>query len=300
MKKVLVIGGLTATGKSSLAIDWAKKLNGEIISVDSVGIYKQLTIASAKPTKKQQKEVKHHGIDLLDVNQPYSIKDFQQYAREKIDEITKKGKLPILVGGSGLYLKAVLYDYHFEDELIRDDEWATAYSNQELHEKLQLLDPMEATKIHMNNRKRLVRAISIMKQQNKPKSQLIQEQKQQLLYDVMMFCAYLDRDKLHQNIDERVNRMVEEGLAFEVEEALKLADWDAISMSAIGVKEWRFYFEKKMSLEETKDVIKTKTKQFSKRQRTWFKHQFECDWLDMNDSHQIELYFSKVKTWINT
>lgn len=300
MKKVLVIGGLTATGKSSLAIDWAKKFNGEIISADSVGIYKQLTIASAKPSKTQQEEVKHHGIDLLDVNQPYSIKDFQQYARAKIDDITIRGKLPILVGGSGLYLKAVLYDYLFENEVAHNDEWAAAYSNQELHEKLEHLDPLEATKIHVNNRKRLIRAISIMKQQNKPKTQLIREQKQQLQYDVMMFCAYLDRDKLHQNIDERVNRMVEEGLVCEVEEALKLADWDAISMSAIGIKEWRLYFEKKMSLEETINIIKTKTKQFSKRQRTWFKHQFECDWLDMNDSHQIDASFLKVKTWIDT
>jgi tRNA dimethylallyltransferase len=144
-----------------------------------------------------------------------------------------------------------------------------------------------------------VRAISIIKQQNKSKTQLIKDQKQQLLYDVMMFCAFLERDKLHQNIDKRVECMIEDGLAFEVEEALKLADWDATSMSAIGVKEWQPYFEKKMSLNDTVEIIKTKTKQFSKRQRTWFKHQFECDWLDMDDNHQIQETFLKVKVWIN-
>ncbi len=299
MKKVLVIGGLTATGKSMLAINWAKKLDAEIISADSVAVYKQLSIASAKPSAQEQLKVKHHGIDLLDVNQTYSIKDFQEYAREKIDEISNKGKLPILVGGSGLYIKSVLYDYQFNDEANQDDSWVLSLSNQDLHNRLQKLDSREAEKIQLNNRKRIIRALTIINQQDKSKSQIIQEQNHQLQYDALMFCTYVDKDILHQNIDDRVDYMIEMGLRFEIEEAIKMTSWDAMSMAAIGVKEWRLYFESQSTLEETIKTIKTKTKQFSKRQRTWFKHQFDCEWLDMQNRQQIIEALLKVKAWKN-
>lgn len=298
MKQVLVLTGLTATGKSKLAIDWAKYFDGEIISADSVAVYRQLSIVSAKPDSHQRSQVVHHGIDLVDVDRTFTIKDFRSYVIEKIDDISNRGKLPIIVGGSGLYLKAVLYDYEFSDEIRQDDSWAEEISNEELHGMLAMIDPKEAQKIHPNNRKRIIRALTIYKAQKTPKSQIIDKQQHQLQYDVLMFCAYLNKDRLHQQIDTRVDHMIQQGLELEIRNALRHATWEHPSMAAIGVKEFRPYFEQEATLEQVSEQIKIRTKQFSKRQRTWFKHQFDAIWIDMDDPRQISDAFQKVTSWI--
>lgn len=297
MNKVLVLGGLTATGKSNLAIEWAKEFDGEIISVDSVAVYRQLTIASAKQTLEEQQGVPHYGIDIADVNQPLSVKQFQQYAQQKIAAIIKKKKLPILVGGSGLYLKSILYDYEFLEEPEADEDWTENLSNEYLHELLEDIDPIQAKKIHANNRKRVIRALSIYYHQQTNKTNLIEKQTQQLQYDALIFCADLDRNILKERIDLRVDTMILQGLEAEIRYASTLADWELSSMSAIGVKEWKGFFEGNHSLEATIDMIKTKTKQFSKRQRTWFKHQFDGHWIDMESKEQLDEAKIRIQSW---
>ena len=297
MNKVLVLGGLTATGKSALAIEWAKEFDGEIISVDSVAAYRQLTIASAKQTLQDQQGIPHYGIDIADVDQPLSVKEFQQYAKTQIAIITKKKKLPILVGGSGLYLKSILYDYEFLEEPEEDEDWTETLSNEYLHELLDEIDPIQAKKIHPNNRKRVIRALSIFHHQQTNKTNLIEKQSHQLQYDALIFCADINRNILKERIDERVDSMIAQGLQAEIQLASSMADWELSSMSAIGVKEWKGYFEGNHSLEATIDMIKTKTKQFSKRQRTWFKHQFDGIWLDMENEVELKEAKIRIQSW---
>lgn len=297
MNKVLVLGGMTATGKSNLAIAWAKAFNGEIISVDSVAVYTELTIASAKQTLKDQQDVPHYGIDIASVVKPISVKEFQSYAQQQIISITKKGKLPILVGGSGLYLKSILYDYEFLEEPEEDENWADALSNEYLHELLEEIDPVQARKIHPNNRKRVIRALSIFHHQQTNKTKLIEKQTQKLQYDALVFCADLNRNILKERIDRRVDDMIAQGLEEEIRMASNKADWELSSMSAIGVKEWKGYFEGSHSLDSTIEMIKTKTKQFSKRQRTWFKHQFEGNWIDMDNHEDLLQAHTRIQSW---
>lgn len=299
MNKVLVISGLTATGKSNLALSWAKEFNGEIISVDSVAVYRQLSIASAKPPLKAQQEVKHYGIDIVDVNQTFSVMEYQTLARSYIQQVIDKGKLPILVGGSGLYLKAVLTDYQFNKEEQPDSSWTQAYTNEQLHQMLTTLDPDQANKIHVNNRKRLQRALVLIKEAKMSKTELLQKQTQTNLYDVMMICTDLPKEKLHRAIDLRVDQMIAQGLHQEVVNAHKLADFKKPAMMAIGVKEWQPVFEQTQSVSEAIEKIKTHTKQFSKRQRTWFKHQHQCHWVMMDDHQAIAATKLKVQQWLN-
>ena len=298
MNQVLVLGGMTATGKSELAIQWAQAFNGEIISVDSVGIYRQLNIASAKLSPAQQQGVVHHGIDVADISTPWSVKEFVDYARQKIDEIQQRNKLPILVGGSGLYLKAILYDYEFEKESeVAEGMW-DSYTNAQLYALLMEVDPQQAAIIHPNNRKRVMRALTIAKQHKLTKSEIIAKQKQALRYDALIFVLDGDRKLLHERIEKRVDTMLAQGLQAEVKRASQIASWTQSSMAAIGVKEWQAYFNETATLETTIETIKTKTRQFSKRQRTWFKHQFDGIWLDFNDSEALEATKQRIKSWI--
>ncbi len=299
MKKVLVIGGLTATGKSDLAIELAKKFNGEILSVDSVAVYKQLTIASAKPSLTQQKEITHYGIDIADVSKPISVKEFVDYAHQAINTISEKGKLPILVGGSGLYLKAILYDYSFLNETQDEakSEWAENIDNATLHNMLANIDVQQASMIHPNNRKRLIRALTIAKRHNISKTDLINKQSKSLQYDAFLVFLDCDRDVLWQRINQRVDKMIAQGLEQEIVEASKIADWSASSMSAIGVKEWKEYFNQTQDYAMIVDQIKTKTRQFSKRQRTWFKHQFDGIWIDSQNQQDIQKLLKRIEQW---
>lgn len=297
MKKVLVIGGLTATGKSNLAIDWAKMFNGEIVSVDSVAVYKQLSISSAKPSISQQQGVVHYGIDLADITNPISVKEFVDYARNAINTIHQKDKLPILVGGSGLYLKAILYDYEFLKEDTQNTSWSVGISNEQLYNQLKQLDCKQAQNIHPNNRKRLIRALTFVKTHGIRMSESNENQSHTLMYDALLFFLDANRQTIRQRIDDRVDRMIESGLEHEIKEASKIADWSLSSMSAIGVKEWKAYFEKEQSLEQVIQSIKTKTKQFSKRQRTWFKHQFDGTWIDIDNTHEIFEAQKRIAQW---
>lgn len=298
MDKILAIIGPTGVGKTSLSIQLAKDLNGEIISCDSMQVYKKMDIGTAKVTKEEMDGVPHYLIDIQEYDEPYNVKIFQDKCREAIQTILNKGKLPILCGGTGLYVKSVVYDYTFAQE-EEDEEYTQELkekTNEQLVELLKELDQDSLEKIHPNNRKRLIRALQ-MAHQGKKKSQREKEQEHKMLYDAYFLGLDVDREILHQRIDDRVDVMFDQGLVEEVTQLFKKPEtWTYTSFQGIGYKEFKPYFEGNMTLDEVKEKIKTHTRQFAKRQYTWFKNQMEVHWVDREDPNIEE----RVKDWLNS
>jgi len=291
MTKLLVVVGPTAIGKSDLAIKLAKAFNGEIINGDSVQVYKYLNIGSAKTT--DQKGIVHHLLDYKEPNEDYNVAIFQKDARAKIEEITNKGKLPIIVGGTGLYIKALLYDYNFaqQDDNLNDYH---EYTTPQLFEMLQKIDIESSEKIHQNNRKRIIRALQIA-DNGQNKSTIEAQQKHQCLYDAKIVGLTIEREKLRQRIDARVDQMIQQGLVDEVISLFNKYETSLHCFSAIGYKEFIDYFYQQASLPECIENIKTHTKQFAKRQYTWFNHQMNVDWYDIEDND----YYQKIEKDVN-
>lgn len=295
MKKVIVIAGPTATGKSSFALRLAHLLNTEIISGDSIQVYRELNIGSAKMTSEEMQGIPHHCINTRNLNENYSVYDFQQEARKAIDAIHAKGKIPILCGGTGLYLKAALYDYAFdrEDRIIpvSDDD------NETLHARLTELDPISAAMIHPNNRKRILRALEIAKS-GETKSSREAKQGQKPLYDVSMFVLEVPNKVLENRIENRIQKMVEDGLESEVKQNFSdPKTWVYQSFQGIGYKEWKAYLEEKATLEETLLSILIHTRQFAKRQRTWFRHQSTATWVNALDPLALDKAVENIINW---
>lgn len=298
MDKILAIIGPTGVGKTSLSIQLAKDLNGEIISCDSMQVYQKMDIGTAKVTQEEMENIPHYLIDIQEYDEPYNVKIFQDKCRKAIQTILNKGKLPILCGGTGLYVKSVVYDYTFAEEQ-EDEEYTKELkqkTNEELVALLEKLDKEALQKIHPNNRKRLIRALQ-MAHQGKNKSQRENEQEHKMLYDVYFLGLDVDREILHQRIDHRVDVMFDQGLVKEVTELFKEPEtWNYTSFQGIGYKEFKSYFEGKRTLNEVKEKIKTHTRQFAKRQYTWFKNQMEVHWVNREDPN-IE---QRVKDWLNS
>ncbi|ERJ13666.1 tRNA (adenosine(37)-N6)-dimethylallyltransferase MiaA [Haloplasma contractile] len=303
MEKVLVIVGPTAVGKTKLSIELAKSFNGEVINGDSVQVYRGLDIGSAKITKDEMDGVKHHLFDIKDPDESFSVADFQLLVRDKIYEINKKGKLPIICGGTGLYIQAVLFDFNFKDE-GRDERFETKYkhqSNELLHEHLKTFDPKSANIIHPNNRKRVLRAIEIYETTGKTKSEINEKQKQVPLYDAYMIGLELPRDLLYERINRRANIMVENGLIEEVKGLYDQGLNGKQSVTAIGYKELFDYFHGQVSLEEAINNIRRNTRRYAKRQFTYFKNKMEINWYPVNLEHYKETVDSvtkDVKNWL--
>lgn len=301
MKKVLVINGSTASKKSETAISLAKKYNGEIISCDSVQVYRGLDIGSAKIQPEDMEGIPHHLIDIFDLDEKMDVALFQQLAREKIDEIIQRGKLPILVGGTGLYIKAVINDYTFEDEEEFETKDYSDMTNQELYDRLVEKDPEQAEKIHLNNRQRLIRINQLMDTTNKTRTEIISQQDDEYIYDVKLFYLMTQRDKLVERIDKRVDNMFEEGLLEEVNAITNHGqNWDYQGLRAIGYKEFKRYYTREQMLDEVKEQIKIHTRQFSKRQLTWFKHQFIGDIIDVLQDNYYEILTKEIDQWISS
>lgn len=272
---IVVIVGPTCTKKSLTAIFLANKINAEIINGDAFQCYKELNIGVAKPTINELKMAPHHLFSFVDVNKPFSIADYQTFLRDKIDEIKKRNKNIIIVGGSGLYIRSALYDYEFKEMKVSDSSKYDNFSNDELHEMLNKIDPLEATKLHKNNRKRVIRALEIFTNSNINKSTLLANQEHKLIYkDAYIVSPLFDREKLYENINSRVDKMFELGLETEVRN-LYFKYGNIQSLQAIGYKEFVPYFKDEVSLEEVKELIKKNSRNYAKRQITFVKHQFE-------------------------
>lgn len=296
-KKILAIVGPTGIGKTSLSIRLAKLFDGEIISCDSMQVYKQMNIGTAKVTEREKEGIPHYLLDEQEYDEPYNVMIFQTKCRDAIQTIQNKNKLPILCGGTGLYLKAALYDYEFEEE--QEDTEYTAYlhslSNEQLVELLKQKDEKALEKIHPNNRKRVIRALQIA-HSGKNKTQREEEQCHEPLYDIFFLGLDIDRDILHERINKRVDLMFKEGLVKEVEELFSDPQtWGYTSFQGIGYKEFKEYFEHTRMLEEVKDKIKVHSRQYAKRQYTWFKNQMKVHWFDREDEGQI---VKSVKEWL--
>ena len=286
MKKVIVIIGPTSVGKTAMGVALAKQINGEVISGDSMQIYRHCDIGTAKVTKQEMDGVIHHLIDIKDPFESYSVVEFQKNVRLLIDEITCRNHIPIIVGGTGLYIKAALYDYHFSEE--KNDRSVMIqkydnYTNEQLFDWLMQIDPVSAKILHPNNRQRVLRAIEIFETTGKTKSESLDEQQHICLYDAKFIGLTLDRPILYDRINQRVDLMLENGL---YEELLKLKELglsiNQQSMQAIGYKEWFDYFEGKYAIEEVIEKIKKNSRNYAKRQYTFFKNQLEVRWFDVD------------------
>lgn len=284
MKRVLVVVGPTAVGKTKISIELAKYLNCDIISGDSVSVYKYLDIGSAKPTKEEMENVKHYLIDIKEPNEQYSVCDFQRDARE----IIGKNDLTIICGGTGLYIQSVLFNYEFKaSNRSKDFEKKYAgYSNDELFELLLSKDNnIDKTKLHPNNRKRVLRALEVYETLNTSISSF--DKKNEKMYDYFIVYLSMPREKLYERINMRVDEMIKNGL---IDEVKSLYD-RGITPHAIGYSEFVPYFEELVSLDTVIEEIKKNTRHLAKRQETWFKNQM--------DSHFYNVDVDNINNTIN-
>ena len=274
---IICIVGPTGVGKTKMSIELAKKLNGEIINADSTQVFRQLNIATAKVTEEEKENIKHHLFDIKDINEDYTVYDYQIDCRNKIDELINKGKVPILVGGTGLYIKASLYDYKFEKEEKKTYEYLN-YTTEDLYKMLLNID--KNTDIHPNNRKRIIRALNYYNNTNNIPSS--KEKTDKLLYDVKFIGLTTSREILYDRINKRVDEMLKSGL---LEEAKKIYDTNIRSkavLTPIGYKELFEYFDSKMTLDEAVELIKQRSRRYAKRQYTWFNNQMNINWFNVD------------------
>ena len=274
MNKVIVITGPTATGKTKLSIEIAKHFNGEIINADSTQVYRNLDVATAKVTEEEKENIPHYLFDIKDITDDYTVFDYQKDGRNKIKEIFDRNKTPIIVGGTGLYIKALLYDYKFNEEKNNND--FDNLKNEEIYNKLKELD--NNIEIHVNNRKRLIRALNYVLNTNKKYSE--KEKTDTLLYPTLFIGLTTSRDNLYDRINKRVDIMIQNGL---IEEAKKIYDTNVRSkavMTPIGYKELFMYFDNKISLDDAIDLIKQRSRKYAKRQYTWFNNQMNIKWFN--------------------
>jgi tRNA dimethylallyltransferase len=282
---IICIVGPTGVGKSSLAIDVCQEIHGEIINGDAFQIYKEMNIGTAKPTLEERSLVPHHLFDYVDVDHEFSVYEYQQNLRNKIEELKEKNVPLIVCGGTGMYLKASFYDFDLREKNSSIDmSMYEQKTNEELHQILTNIDPLEAKKIHQNNRKRVLRAIQIYLENGKEKSSLIQEQKHELLYDVCFVGLNIEREKLNDLINKRVDLMFEQGLLEEVTLLMKKYPHNLRSFQAIGYKEIINGLDNHLAIDEIKELIKKNSRNYAKRQMTYFKNQLDVHWFDNKDA----------------
>ena len=290
MKKIIVIVGPTGVGKTKLSVELAKRLNGEIVNADSMQVYKDLNIGTAKIKEEEKEGITHHLFDICDVNDNYTIYNYQQDARKVIDEIEKRNKIPIFVGGSGLYIKAALYDYQLNNEEFHND-----FDNLSNEEILKEIKKNYETDIHVNNRKRLVRELNKIYNHTTNTSEINKP-----LYDITVIGLTTEREKLYEIINNRVDKMVNEGLIEEVKGLYNKKINSKAIMTGIGYKELYKYFDNEITLEEAIDLIKKNSRNFAKRQYTFFNHQMDVKWFMVNyvcfneTINEVEQYIKKI------
>ena len=290
--KVIVIGGPTASGKTALSIELAKQINGEIVSADSMQIYKDMNIGTAKPTKEEMSGIKHYLIDFVSPEERYSVADYKEDAKKAIKEIIEKGKTPIIVGGTGLYIDSLIYEIEYPkieiDLKYREElqERVKREGLEKLYEEAKKIDPVAMEKISVNDEKRTLRVLEIYHQTGKKKSQLDKESRKEPEYDYKVFIITMDREKLYERINKRVDIMIQEGLIKEVEDLCKKYKDFPTAMQGLGYKEVVEYLKKEISKEEMVEKIKQESRRYAKRQLTWFRKENNNLWIDGTNEKQ--------------
>ncbi|HIV75068.1 MAG TPA: tRNA (adenosine(37)-N6)-dimethylallyltransferase MiaA [Candidatus Pseudogracilibacillus intestinigallinarum] len=285
-EKVIVIVGPTAIGKTDLSIQLAKELQTEIISGDSMQVYKGMDIGTGKITKEEMADIPHYMLNIRQPNEDFSVATFKELVEEHIKVINEKGKIPIIVGGTGLYIQAVLFDYQFSEQK-RDEKFTKELENLleregniALHEKLKKVDPIQASKIHPNNYRRVIRALEVFESTGKTMTERHKTQNKTSKYDYVLIGLEMNRDKLYDRINRRVEKMVQDGLVEEVRALYDKGFSDTQAMKAIGYKEIIPYLEQEMSLDEAVSILQRNSRRYAKRQYTWFKNQMDVTWFD--------------------
>lgn len=302
---VIVVVGPTASGKTGLAIDIAKKYNGEVVSADSMQIYKEMNIGTAKPTIKEMDSVKHHLIDFVNPSQSFSVADYVKLAHKTIEEIYSRGKMPIIAGGTGLYVNSLLNNVQFkqtiDDSNVREELYDYAKKNgaEALHDILKEIDPISANNIHANNIPRVVRAIEIFKltgitmSKHQEESRLVPSK-----YNALKIgLNYKDREVLYERINKRVDIMIDNGLLDEAKEVLS-SEYASTAMQAIGYKELFPYIKGNISLEEAVSNLKRETRRYAKRQLTWFRRDEEINWFFPDEYKNIQIMQKNIYNYI--
>lgn len=299
--KVIVIVGPTASGKTALSIELAKRINGEIVSCDSMQIYKDMTIGSAKPTKEEMQGIRHYMIDIIEPNKRFSVAEYKKQAEHAISEILSKGKNPIVVGGTGLYADSLIYgieypeiefDENYRNELEKISQTVEGLEN--LYKKAKEIDEKAISKISKNDKKRIIRILEIFHSTGKTKTDLEAEsRKNGPKYDYKIFAINMDRDILYDRINKRVDLMIKEGLIDEVKNLLKKYDKFPTAMQGLGYKEVVEYLEGILTKEEMIEKIKQETRRYAKRQLTWFRKNKQTIWVNRLDELLLYYYGGK-------
>lgn len=286
-EKLIIIVGPTASGKSVLGIKLAKALKGEIISGDSMQVYKYMDIGTAKVPPDEREGVPHHLIDILEPFEKYSVALFQKEAKRLITDINHKGNVPIIVGGTGLYIRSIIDPYDFSDfsfdlnYRIELEEIASQKGGEYLYKELEKIDSVASSKIHPNDLRRIIRALEVYKHTGKPISYYWERGREKpSQYSFLYYGLNMDRNLLYQRINERVDQMMARGLVDEVKKLLKMGFRESTAMQALGYKEIVWYLDGKISLDEAIYLIKRDTRRFAKRQLTWFRRDRRIKWFD--------------------
>ncbi|WP_074086232.1 MULTISPECIES: tRNA (adenosine(37)-N6)-dimethylallyltransferase MiaA [Paenibacillus] len=304
-RRVLVLLGPTAVGKTRLSLEMAEAYNAEIISGDSMQVYRGMDIGTAKIKPEEMMGIPHHLIDIHDPQDSYSAAEFQEQGGRLIEEISRKGKLPFIVGGTGLYIESLCYGFRFSeavaDEAFRSeqDAFAEAHGAEALHARLAAVDPVSAARLHPNDRRRIIRALEIHHQTKVTLSESHADQKKESPYELCLIGLTMDRKILYKRIEDRIDQMLAEGLVTEVEGLLQRGySRSLVSMQGLGYKEIAAYLAGEMTLDEAVTLLKRDTRRFAKRQLSWFRHMKEIQWIDVDETQDFSENFAKIRAKI--
>ncbi|WP_246369567.1 tRNA (adenosine(37)-N6)-dimethylallyltransferase MiaA [Saccharibacillus deserti] len=299
--KLLVLIGPTAVGKTKLSIELAKAFSCEILSGDSMQVYRGMDIGTAKISHSETEGVPHHLIDIHEPDEPFSVSEFQERCDALIPEIAQRGRLPFIVGGTGLYIESFCYRYEFAesgaDEAFRQEQarFAETDGTEALHARLRAIDPNSAERLHPNDTRRVIRALEIHKLTGETLSERLAKQKKTTPYDLCLIGLTMDRQMLYNRIEERIDQMMDSGLIEEVQ-ALRDRGYtpDMVSMQGLGYKEIWPYLEGTCSLEEAVYRLKRDTRHFAKRQLSWFRHMQDIHWVDVSETENFSANYEKI------
>lgn len=304
-REIIIVAGPTAVGKTKYAIEVAKAFDGEIVSSDSMQLYKYMNIGSAKPTVEEQAQVKHYLVDEIDPKEPFSVAEYQKRARSAIEEIFRKGKTPIISGGTGLYVNSLIYDMDFSAPPVGNEyrekfeKLALEHGNEYVHKLLEEKDKAAAERIHPNNLKKVIRALEVAensKEGIKPFEQSFVKTKE---YSYKLIGLSRDREELYNRINLRVDMLLEMGLVKEIKELLDMGlTADNISMKGIGYKEIIGYFNGEYDLEHAIYLVKRNTRHYAKRQLTWFRRYDDIKWFNISEYRSDDEGIKEIITWL--